>query len=152
MDDIDRRLLQALQSDCRQSMAELSAKAGLSPSACHRRIGLLENAGVIAGYVAVLDPKALGLGIAFNVEISLNSQIEEALNAFEAAVARVPEVLECYLMTGQADYMLHVAARDIADYERVHREQLGRLPHVARIESSLRMRTVKPWRGYLLPR
>ncbi len=151
MDDVDRRLLTELQRDCRQSMAELSAKARLSPSACHRRIGLLEEAGAIAGYAAVLNPAKLGLGIEFNVEVSLNSQTEEALSAFEAAVNRVPEVLQCHLMTGQADYMLHVATRDIADYERLHRERIGRLPHVARIESSLRLRTVKPWQGYFLP-
>jgi DNA-binding Lrp family transcriptional regulator len=150
MDNLDRRLLDALQRDCRQSMAELSAKVGLSPSACHRRIGLLEEAGVIARYVAVLDPAALGLGIEFNVEISLNSQTDEALAAFEKAVNRVPEILECHLMTGGADYILRVAARNIADYERVHRERIGRLPHVARIESSLRLRAVKRWQGYVL--
>jgi Lrp/AsnC family leucine-responsive transcriptional regulator len=152
MDDLDRRLLESLQRDCRQSMAELSAKVGLSPSACHRRIGLLEEAGVISRYVAVLDAATLGLGIEFNVEVSLNSQTDEALTAFEKAVNRVPEILECHLMTGQADYVLRVAARNIADYERLHRERIGRLPHVARIESSLRLRTVKPWQGYVLSR
>lgn len=88
----------------------------------------------------------------FCVEISLNEQTDEALSAFEAAVTRVPEVLECHLMTGAADYFLRVAVRTIADYERIHREWLGRLPHVARIETSLRLRTVKPWRGLPLSR
>lgn len=152
MDDIDRRLLAALQSNCRQSMAELADKAGLSASATHRRIGLLEEAGVISGYVAVLSPERLGFEVEFYVEISLNEQTGEALSAFEAAVVRVPEVLECHLMTGAADYFLRVAVRNIADYERIHREWLGRLPHVARIETSLRLRTVKPWRGLPLSR
>lgn len=152
IDDFDVRLLELLQGDCRQSMVELAGRVGLSPSACHRRIGLLEDAGVISRYVAVLDAAALGLGVEFNVEISLNAQTDAALAAFEKAVRRVPEILECNLMTGQADYILRVAARDITDYERLHRQQIGRLPHVARIESRLRLRTVKPWQGYIVSR
>lgn len=152
IDNFDVRLLALLQGNCRQSMEELAGKVGLSPSACHRRIGLLEEAGIISRYVAVLDPTALGLGVEFNVEISLNAQTDAALDAFEKAVKCVPEILECDLMTGQADYILRVAAHSIADYERLHRQQIGRLPHVARIESRLRLRTVKPWQGYIVSR
>jgi Lrp/AsnC family leucine-responsive transcriptional regulator len=150
MDDFDLRLLALLQGNCRQSMEELARKVGLSPSACHRRVRLLEEEGIISRYVAVLDPAALGLGVEFNVEISLSAQTDTALDAFEEAVRRVPEILECNLMTGQADYILRVAAQSIADYERLHRQQIGRLPHVARVESRLRLRTIKPWQGYII--
>ncbi|MEE9588545.1 MAG: Lrp/AsnC family transcriptional regulator [Hyphomicrobiaceae bacterium] len=148
MDAIDRRILRALQTDCRQSIADLADQAGLSPSACHRRIGLLEERGYIAGYVADLNGAALGYRIEFFVEVSLNAQSEDALNAFESAVGRVPEILECYLMAGQSDYTIRIAASDTADYERIHRERIARLPHVARIQSSLVLRTVKRWTGY----
>jgi Lrp/AsnC family transcriptional regulator, leucine-responsive regulatory protein len=152
IDDFDVRILQLLQGNCRQSMVELAGRVGLSPSACHRRVALLDDAGVISRYAAVLDSAALGLGVEFNVEIRLNAQTDAALAAFEKAVRSVPEILECDLMTGKADYILRVAARNIADYERLHRQQIGRLPHVARIESRLRLRAVKPWQGYIVSR
>jgi DNA-binding Lrp family transcriptional regulator len=148
IDSIDRRILMGLQRDCRQSVAELAQGAGLSPSACHRRVKLLEKAGVIEGYTARLSREALGLTIEFFVEISLQTQSEDALERFEKAAALVPEILECHLMGGQFDYLLRVAAIDAQDYERIHRTRIARLPGLARIQSSLALRTVKGWRGY----
>jgi Lrp/AsnC family leucine-responsive transcriptional regulator len=147
-DSIDRRILMELQRDCRQPIAEVALKAGLSPSACHRRVKLMEEAGIIEGYAARLSRQALNLTIEFFVEISLQTQSEDALERFEKAVALVPEILECHLMGGQFDYLLRVAAIDAQDYERIHRTRIARLPGLARIQSSLALRTVKGWRGY----
>lgn len=151
LDRIDRRILSTLQENCRQSMAELAETVSLSPSACHRRVGLLESAGLIDGYVAALNQKALGYGIAFFAELTLNAQSEDALEDFERAVTRIPEVVECHLMAGQADYLVKVVAVDTADYERIHRHYLSRLPHVTRIHSSLVLRPVKRWAGIPVP-
>jgi Lrp/AsnC family transcriptional regulator, leucine-responsive regulatory protein len=148
LDEIDRRLLAGLQRDSRQPIAALAAAAGLSPSACHRRIKLLEERGVIASYGATLDRAALGYSIELFVELSLLSQTEDALTRFEQAVLRVPEILECHLMSGEADYLLRIVAHDAQDYERIHRTRIARLPGVARIVSSLALRTVKSWSGY----
>ena len=113
MDRFDIALLEALQADSRRSMADLGERIGLSASACHRRIKALEEAGLIAGYAARLDPKALGLDLQAFVEISLTSQSRETMDRFETAVADFPEILECHLMAGQADYLLRVAAADL---------------------------------------
>ena len=150
MDRIDQRLLMALQEDSRQPVAELSEKVALSPSACHRRIKLLEEKGIIQGYGARVDGKKIGYSIEFFIEVSLASQREESLSAFESAVKRIPEILECLLMTGQADYILRVAASDTADYERFHRGRLAQLPGVSRIRSSLVLRTVSRRTGYVV--
>jgi Lrp/AsnC family transcriptional regulator, leucine-responsive regulatory protein len=148
LDKTDRKLLNELQRDSRQSVAELALKAGLSPSACHRRIKLLEEAGTIENYTAVIDRAALGLSNEFFVEVSLSAQTGEAFEHFEKAVQRIPEILECHLMSGQFDYLLRIVAADAADYERIHRSKISRLPGVQRIQSSLALRTVKPWAGY----
>jgi DNA-binding Lrp family transcriptional regulator len=147
MDAIDGRILRALQRDARRPVAELAAQVGLSPSACHRRVKLLEEAGVIAGYAARLDRARLGLSIDVFVEIALASQSEESLSAFEAAVLRFDDILECVLTTGEADYLLRVAARDVADFERIHRSCLARLPGVSSMRTSFALRSVKDWRG-----
>ena len=147
-DPINRRILAALQADSRISVADLGAKVGLSPSACHRRVKQLEEAGLIAGYGARLDPRALGYGMEFFVQVALKSQADKALDAFEKAVRSAPDVLECHLMAGGTDYHLRIVARDAADFERIHREVLAKLPHVARLESYLAIRTVRSWRGY----
>ena len=148
LDRIDKRILAALQADCRQPVAELADKAGLSASACHRRVKLLEERGVIAGYGARLNGERLGYAMDFFVEITLDRQSDDALEKFEAAVRRVPEILECHLMTGQFDYLLRIGVTDNSDYERIHRDRLSRLPGTARIQSSLALRAVKPWTGY----
>lgn len=148
LDKIDKSILTEVQKDAQQPIVALAAKAGLSPSSCHRRVKLLEEAGIIIGYSATLDRSALGLANEFFVEVSLSAQTEQAFERFEKAVQRVREILECHLMSGQFDYLLRVAAADAADYERIHRSQISRLPGVHRIQSSLALRTVKAWAGY----
>ena len=148
LDKVDRIILSELQRDCRTPVAEVAHKAGLSASSCHRRMKLLEEKGAISGFGATLNRQAIGYEIEFFVEVSLTQQSEEAFNKFEQAVLRVPEILECHLMSGNADYMLRVAANDAADYERIHRSRIARLPGVQRIISALALRTVKGWSGY----
>jgi Lrp/AsnC family transcriptional regulator, leucine-responsive regulatory protein len=150
LDKQDKIILSLLQHSGTMPLNDLAAKAGLSASSCHRRIKLLEEQGVITGYSANLNRKSIGLANEFFVEVSLIAQNEEVLEKFEKAVARVPEILECHLMSGQFDYLLRVVAKDAEDYERIHRTRLGRLPGVQRIQSSLALRTVKDWSGYPL--
>lgn len=147
-DQIDRKILSELQANCRQSVAEISDKVGLSPSACHRRIGILEDKGVIERYAARLNGDKLGFNMTFYVEVTLEGQSEKILAEFEKAALSRPEVLECHLMTGDADYLIKVAAPNTADYERIYRRSIAALPHVTRIKSSLVMKTVKRWYGY----
>jgi Lrp/AsnC family transcriptional regulator, leucine-responsive regulatory protein len=150
-EELDRRdkiILSQLQRQGATPLAELAEKAGLSASSCHRRVKLLEKLGVITGYAASLDRKALGLANEFFVEVSLAAQTEEAFEKFEKAVQRVAEILECHLMSGQFDYLLRVIAKDAEDYERIHRTKLARLPGLQRIQSALALRTVKVWAGY----
>ena len=142
LDDTDRRLLRVLQKQGRISNAELSERVNLSPSACHRRVHRLEAAGYIRDYVALLDPRKLGRMTTVFVEIKLSGQADEVLEAFEKAVARVPDVLECHLMAGSADYLLKVVAEDSEDFARIHRQYLTRLPGVAQMQSSFALRTV----------
>ena len=151
MDRLDKIILRELQSNAQRPIADLAAKAGLSLSSCHRRVKLLEEAGVITGYTASLNRQALGLDNIFFVEVSLSAQTEEAFQKFETAVQRVPEILECHLMSGQFDYLLRVAATDASDYERIHRSRISRLPNVQRIQSLLALRTIKGWAGYPIP-
>lgn len=148
MDRIDARILRALQRDSSRPVAELAAEVGLSASACHRRVKLLEEAGVISGYAARLDRVRLGFQVQVFVEIMLSSQSREALSAFEAAVARFDEILECHLTTGAADYLLRVVARDVADYDDIHRNCLTQLPGVARIQTIFVLRSIREWQGY----
>ncbi|WP_448537948.1 Lrp/AsnC family transcriptional regulator [Sphingobium yanoikuyae] len=150
MDRFDIALLEALQSDSRRSMNELGEQIGLSSSACHRRIRALEDAGMIEGYAARLDPAALGLTLQAFVEISLTSQSREAMERFETAVTGFPEILECHLMAGQADYLLRVAAADLKGFDAVHRDCLARLPGVSAIRTSFAIRRIRDWRGYRL--
>ncbi|HWX51341.1 MAG TPA: Lrp/AsnC family transcriptional regulator [Roseomonas sp.] len=142
LDPLDRKLLRLLRADGRMSNAALAAAVGLSPSACLRRLRLLEAGGIIRGYTAIIADPALQGRTVVMVQITLERQTEEAFNRFEAAVRQCPEVCECYLMTGTADYQLRVEARDAADYERIHKEQLSRLPGVARIQSAFAIRAV----------
>jgi len=150
MDAIDARILSTLQRDSAVTMAALSERVGLSPSACHRRVRLLEEAGFIAGYAARLDRRTLGLTMEVFVDITLASQSEEALEAFERAVDRYDEILECWLTSGDHDYHLRVAARDMADFDRIHRSCLSRLPGVSAMRSTFALRPIKPWQGYPL--
>ncbi|SHI83557.1 Lrp/AsnC family transcriptional regulator [Wenxinia saemankumensis] len=142
LDATDERILRALQRDGRLSNADLSERIALSPSACHRRVQRLEREGYITGYVALCDPRALGRPATVFVEITLAGQADELLDAFEAAVARVPEVLECHLMAGSADYLLKVVCRDTEDFADLHRRHLAGLPGVAQMQSSFALRRV----------
>ncbi len=142
-DDRDRAILRALQHDGRLTNADLAAKVNLSPSACLRRVRALEDRGMIAGYAALLDERALGLpGVAF-VLVTLDQQGRAALDRFEAEVGRHPEILECYLLAGAADYLVRVAYADASDFERIHTATLTQLPGVVRVQSTLALRTVK---------
>jgi Lrp/AsnC family leucine-responsive transcriptional regulator len=148
IDKTDKIILSALQRQGNMPLSELAELAGLSASSCHRRVKLLEERGIITGYTATLERKQLGLANEFFVEVSLIAQSEDTLEKFEKAVQRVPEILECHLMSGQFDYLLRVIAKDAEDYERIHRTRLARLPGVQRIQSMLALRTVKDWGGY----
>ena len=142
LDRTDRAILHELQLDGRISNVKLAERANLSESACLRRVKLLEEAGIIGGYAMLINQAAVGLSGNVFVEIALTRQRREDQDVFEAAVAEVPEVMECYLMAGEYDYLLRVVVADAADYERIHHEQLTSLPGVARIRSSFALRTV----------
>ncbi|MCB1363760.1 MAG: Lrp/AsnC family transcriptional regulator [Rhodobacteraceae bacterium] len=142
LDTTDRRILAALQIKGRMSNAELSEKVNLSPSACHRRVQRLEADGYIRNYVALLDARKMGVPSTVFVEITLQAQADEVLEAFERAVARIPDVMECHLMAGTADYILKVVAENTEDFARIHRQYLTRLPGVAQMQSSFSLRTV----------
>ena len=148
LDALDVSILRALQGDGRMANATLAEKVGLSPSACSRRLDILEKSGVIRGYHARISNVALGHSVTVIVHMSLSGQSEAILSEFEAAVKRCPNVLVCYLMSGEYDYLLRIAAKDLADYERIHRSRISRLPGIQRIQSSLALRTVKAWAGY----
>ena len=143
LDDIDRKILAVLQADGRISLADLSAKVGLSPSPCLRRIRILERDGIIARYVAVLDQGKVGLPVSVFVSIKLESQREQALERFNKAIAKWPEVLECYLMTGPRDYLLRIVVADLSAYERFLKQKLTKVDGIASIESSFALEQVK---------
>ena len=143
LDDRDRAILRALMKDGRLSNVELAEKVNLSPSACLRRVKMLEESGLIAGYVMLLDPVAAGLSGAAYVSVTLEQQGRVTLDKFESDVRRHPEIIECYLLAGQADYLLRVAFRDARDFERIHTDILTQLPGVSRVQSTLALRTVK---------
>ncbi len=148
MDKIDKKLLGLLQRDGRLSAAEMGTQVALSPSACHRRVRQLEADLVITGYGARVDPKAVGYAMQLFIEVTLSSQKASELDAFEKAVAGVPEIVECHLMAGGTDYLLRVVARDVDDFERIHRVRLAKMPNIARMQSRLMLRTVRAWTGY----
>ena len=142
LDSTDLRILKALQIKGRITNAELADEINLSPSACHRRIQRIEERGLIKDYVALLDSRKVGVPTTVFVEITLTAQADEILDAFEKAVSKIPDVLECHLMAGSADYILKVVAEDTEDYSRIHRQHLTRLPGVAQMQSSFALRTV----------
>lgn len=142
LDSTDRRILEVLQKQGRITNADLSERVNLSPSACHRRVQHLETEGYIKDYVALLNPRKVGRPTTVFVEITLSGQADELLDTFEKAVARIPDVLECHLMAGTADYMLKVVALDTEDFAQIHRRHLARLPGVAQMQSSFALRTV----------
>jgi len=143
LDAVDLKILRLLQDDGRISLAELAGKVGLSASPCLRRVRILEKSGVIARYVAVLDQQAVGLPVSVFVSVKLEKQKEELLDKFAKTIARWPEVLECYLMTGPRDYWLRVVVPDLQAYERFLKQKLTRIEGIASIESSFALEQVK---------
>ena len=142
MDRIDQSILTNLQDNARISNVELASAVGLSPSACLRRVTLLEKAGIIDGYHAQLNAGKMGHDVLVLVQITLEGQSADMLAEFEAAAARIPQVLAVFLIAGESDYILRIAARDVGDFGRLHADHLSALPHVLRMESSFVMREV----------
>ena len=151
MDAIDLRILARLQHDARISNVELARAVNLSPSPCLTRVRALEAAGYIGRYVTLLDPTRLGLTVSVLVQVTLEKQIEPALDTFEKAVRERPEVMECYLMTGDADYLLRVLVPDVPAFQRFILEFLSRVPGVGNIKSSFALKQVKYQTALPLP-
>lgn len=143
LDEIDRKILRLLQADCRLTLSEIAERVALSASPCHRRIKIMEDAGLIRGYVALVDQRRLGLPVSVFVSIKLERQREKDLEAFSKAISRWPEVLECYLMTGHRDYLLRVVVEDLQAYEKFLKQKLTLVPGIASIESSFALDQIK---------
>ncbi len=143
LDAIDRRILRVLQENARIPNVELAQAVGLSPSPCLRRVRDLEERGIVRRYVGLVDPGAVGLPVSVFVQVTLERQVERALETFETAVQERPEVMECYLMTGDADYLLRVVVPDLESFQRFLMEHLTRVPGVASIKSSFALKQVK---------
>ncbi len=151
LDATDLRILAELQENAKLTNADLAGRVNLSPSPCHTRVRSLEQAGVIGRYVTLLDPKAIGLTVSVFIQVSLDRQVEPALERFEQAVAQFPEVMECYLMTGDADYLLRVVVTDLPELERFIVKRLSRIDGVASIRSSIALKSVKYQTALPLP-
>lgn len=143
LDAIDCRLLQHLQADARITNIALAEVAHLSPAPCLRRVRDLEAAGVIRGYVTLLDPEAIGLDVSTFIQVSLEKQVSSALHVFEEAIAAWPEVMECYLMTGDSDYLLRVVVPDLKALQCFIVDRLARIPDVSNIRSSVAIKQIK---------
>ena len=142
LDTIDIRILDQLQRNGRVSNVELATAVGLSPSPCLRRVRELENAGIIDRYAAILDQRSAGYALSVFVQVTLERQIETALEGFERIIAARPEVMECYLMTGEADYLRRVVVADLDAYERFIVDHLTRIPGIANIKSSFALKQI----------
>lgn len=142
-DRLDRRILELIQEDARISNADLAERVGLSPSPCWRRVRALEDRGVIRRYVTLVAPEAIGLPVNVWVHVTLEEQVERRLEHFENAIVARPEVMECYLMTGESDYLLRVVVPDIAAYQAFLLEHLTRIEGIASIKSSFALKQVK---------
>ena len=138
----DRAILNELQDDGRLSNVNLAERVNLSESACLRRVKALEESGVIERYAMIVNQEAVGVASNVFVEITLNGQQQQDLDALERAIKKIPEVMECYLMSGDYDYLVRVVVEDIQDYERLHRDSLTKLPGVLRVRSSFSLRAV----------
>ncbi|MEC7463230.1 MAG: Lrp/AsnC family transcriptional regulator [Pseudomonadota bacterium] len=143
IDIFDRRILKELQRDGRISNVDLAKAVGLSPSPCLRRVRDLEKSGIIDRYGAILNQGAAGLPLSVFVQVTLERQVETALETFERIIAERPEVLEAYLMTGDSDYLLRIVVPDVSDYEIFLKDHLTRIPGVASIKSSFALNRVK---------
>ena len=149
LDDIDKRILRALQRDGRLQNLELAKEAGLSPSPCLRRVKLLEEAGVIERYAAVVDQAKVGLGLTLFARIQLTAQDAETVDRFIAAMERLPQVTECYIILGESDGLLRVVVADLEDYRRFQTQHLTRRNGIQTVKTDLPSQTVK--RTYALP-
>ncbi|MFG1294855.1 MULTISPECIES: Lrp/AsnC family transcriptional regulator [Xanthobacter] len=143
IDATDRRILRELQREAKLTNAELASRIGLSPSPCLARVRALEHDGVISRYVALVQPETLGLEISVFIQVTLERQAEQALDTFESRMDRCPEVMECYLMTGDSDYLLRVLVRNISELQRFIVRDLSKIPGVANIKSSFALKQVK---------
>ncbi|KQQ20995.1 AsnC family transcriptional regulator [Rathayibacter sp. Leaf299] len=144
MDDIDARILDELQRDGRLSNQDLADRVGLSPSPCLRRVRRLEEVGVLTGYRAVVDPRAVGLAITAFVRLRLESHSPEIVARVEAAIREIPHVTEAYLMAGDSDFLLKVAVEDLESYETLVRTRIRMIPALASIETSFAYGVTKP--------
>lgn len=142
LDRLDYRILHHLQNDARLTNLELASHVGLSPSPCLRRVKALEDLGIIRRYVAILDAVAVGLPISAFINVSLRSQERETLEQFQTQITSCPEVMECYLMTGNSDYLLRVVVPDLESYERFLGDKLTRIPGVGNIQTSFALKPV----------
>ncbi|MBV8970932.1 MAG: Lrp/AsnC family transcriptional regulator [Sphingomonadaceae bacterium] len=147
LDPIDRVILTHLQAEGRITNVELAERAGLTAPPCLRRVRTLEEAGVIRGYHADLDPQALGWGVTVFAMVSLKSQAEEDLRAFEEHVAALPEVRECHMLNGEIDFILKVVARDLPAFQRFLTRELTSAPNVEHVRTSLTIRASKVLAG-----
>jgi Lrp/AsnC family leucine-responsive transcriptional regulator len=143
LDSIDLKILAALQENARIANVELADAVHLSPSPCLARVKSLERDGFISRYVTLLDPRAVGLGVNVFVQVRLEKQVEPSLNVFERAVSQRPEIMECYLMTGSADYLLRVVVPDLEAFQRLLTEFVAKIPGVGNIQSSIALKQVK---------
>lgn len=150
MDRLDYRILSILQDDGQISMMRLSEKVGLSLSACHRRVKIMEASGAIQNYAAVVDRKAVGLDLQFFIEVKLNSHYKEDQTAFEDRIKAMPDVLECHLISGEFDYLMKVAVSSPADYEDFYRNRLSQILAVSQVKTLLSVSTLKEFKGYNL--
>lgn len=143
LDEIDHKILNALAANSRISNQELSERVGLSPSPCLRRLRALENSGVIIGYTTIIDEEAAGLPVAVFMSVKLERQIDASLNSFEEEIVKYPEVVDCWLMTGDNDYLLRILAPGLREYESFLTGTLTKIPGIASIQSSVSLRRVK---------
>lgn len=143
LDEIDLRILDELQRNAKLTNVELAARVHLSPSPCLSRVRALERAGFINRYVALLEPRELGFGVSVFIQIQLDKQVRRALDQFEAAMGRHPAVMECYLMTGDSDYLIRIVVPDVAAVEKFIVGELSKIPGVAHIRTSFALKQVK---------
>jgi DNA-binding Lrp family transcriptional regulator len=143
IDEIDLRILDVLQRDGRISNQDLADKVGLSPSPCLRRLRQLETSGTIQKYVALVSPAALGHGLQAFVEVRLDRQTRASVDRFEMEILKLPQVLECYLMAGDWDYVLRVVVRDLEEFRDFHMNFLSKIPGVGNVKSNISMKQVK---------
>ena len=150
VDAVDKKILSVLQQRGQISMSALSDLVGLSLSACHRRVKILEAHGVIRGYAAQLARRKLGLELEVFIEVKLSSQRREDTEAFERSIAGMPEILECHMISGEFDYLMRVAASNPSDYEQLYRNRLSMIPAVLHMKTMLSLSSVKPFQGYFV--